>query len=207
MAEITSAAAGPHKRGSRRSKKNSTRVDLTPMVDLGFLLITFFILTTTWSQPHATHLNMPAKGDSSKLGNNAALTLVALSDNKVFYYQGDLNDAMQGGHFGLTGYGGIGDIIREKQEAMDRSSMGHALSSNMSHAHTTSDVRPSARGTVFPFGGGRKELMLLIKLTPEANYGNLVQLLDETLINQVGRYALEDLSEGEIAQVKDLARK
>jgi hypothetical protein len=77
----------------------------------------------------------------------------------------------------------------------------------MSHAHTTSDVGPSARGTVFPFGGGRKELMLIIKLTPEANYGNLVQLLDETLINQVGRYALEDISEGEVTQVKALARK
>ena len=183
MAEITSAAAGSHKKGVRRSKKNSTRVDLTPMVDLGFLLITFFILTTTWSQPHATQLKMPAKGDSSQLGNNAALSLVALDDNKIFYYHGELNDAIHTGHFGVTGYGlngGVGDIIREKQAAMDRSYRGGS--------------------------GGRKELMLLIKLSPEASYGNMVQLLDEALINQIGRYALEDLSEGERTQVMALAR-
>jgi hypothetical protein len=168
MAELTIQAGHTRRKGVRRSKKSSTRVDLTPMVDLGFLLITFFILTTTWSKPHATNLNMPAKGDSSSVGRESALTLVALGGNKVFYYHGDLGTALKEGRFGITGYnlnGGIGDIIREKQAAMDRS-----------------------------YKGGRKEMMLLFKPTPEASYKNVIALLDEALINQVKRYAFEDLT-------------
>ena len=179
MAEIANAGANARHGGARRSKKNSTRVDLTPMVDLGFLLITFFILTTTWSQPHATHLNMPANGDSTSLGNSAALTIVALGNDKVFYYQGQLQDALKQGSFGVKGYafnGGIGDVIREQQQAMDHN-----------------------------YRGGRKEMMLLIKPTPESSYKNVVQLLDETLINGVSRYAIEDLSSGEIAKLRTLA--
>ena len=143
------------------------------MVDLGFLLITFFILTTTWSKPRITQLYMPAKGDSTQLGRNAAMTIVPLADDKLFYFQGSLEDALKEGSFGLTGYamnGGIGDIIRQKQAAMDRS-----------------------------YKGGRKELMLLIKPFPEANYKNIVALLDETLINRVGRYAMMDITSGERA--------
>src|SRR5260221_3669975 len=115
MAEITTQAGNAHKRGGRRSKKLSTRVDMTPMVDLGFLLITFFVLTTTWSKAHVTKLNMPAKGDSSVIGNNAALTIIPIAGNKVLYYHGDLAEALRQGNFGTTGYGlnsGIGDIIR-----------------------------------------------------------------------------------------------
>src|ERR1700754_4035411 len=115
MAEINTQAGNPHKRGGRRSKKLSTRVDMTPMVDLGFLLITFFVLTTSMTQPHVTKLIMPANGDSSKLGMDAALTIVPVAGNKLFYYNGDLVAALRNGQFGTTGYGlngGIGDIIR-----------------------------------------------------------------------------------------------
>jgi hypothetical protein len=111
---------------------------------------------------------MPADGDNSVIGNNAVLTLVALSDNKIFYYHGDFGQALKEGSFGITGYsmtGGIGDIIRAKQAAMDRS-----------------------------YRGGRKEMMLLLKPSPGSSYKNVVNLLDETLINQVKRYALVDLS-------------
>jgi hypothetical protein len=167
MAEISTPAGDTRKKGGRRSKKLSTRVDMTPMVDLGFLLITFFVLTTTWSKPHVTKLYMPADGPSGEVGNNAALTIIPLAGNKLFYYHGDLAEALRQGSFGTTGYGlngGIGDIIRQKQAAMDRS-----------------------------YKGGRKELMLLIKPSPEASYGNIVSLLDETLINNVKRYALVPL--------------
>jgi hypothetical protein len=179
MAELVTQGGPSRRRGGRRGKKMSTRVDLTPMVDLGFLLITFFILTTTWSKPHVTLLNMPAKGDSTQLGKNAAMTVVPLAENSVFYYQGTLEDALKEGSYGLTGYsmnGGIGDIIRQKQGAMDRT-----------------------------YKGGRKELMLLIKPSPEASYKNIVALLDETLINQVKKYAMVDITDGERAMITSRA--
>ncbi len=168
MAEINTPAGNAHNKGGRRSKKLSTRVDMTPMVDLGFLLITFFVLTTTWSKPHVTKLNMPADGPSSTIGNDAALTIVPIAGNKVFYYHGEWSEALQKGNYGTTGYGlkdGIGEVIRNKQIAMDRN-----------------------------YKGGRKEMMLLIKPSPEASYGNVVSLLDETTINDVKRYALMTLT-------------
>jgi biopolymer transport protein ExbD len=179
MGEINTQAGHVRRAGVRRSKKSSTRVDLTPMVDMGFLLITFFILTTTWSKPHTTHLNMPADGPPSHIGENASLTLVALGDNKVFYYNGDLQDALKKGSFGVTGYGlngGIGDIIRQKQEAMDKS-----------------------------YKGGRKEMMLMIKSSADANYKNIVGLLDETMINDVKLYAMVDFAAEEKNMIKTAA--
>jgi biopolymer transport protein ExbD len=180
MAEINAPAGKSHKRGGRRSKKLSTRVDMTPMVDLGFLLITFFVVTTTWSKPHVTRLIMPADGPASPLGNTAALTIVPVDGNKLFYYNGDLELALREGSYGITGYGlngGIGDIIRQKQAAMDRS-----------------------------YKGGRKELMLLIKPSAEASYGNVVSLLDETLINQVSRYSLVDLTAEDLIAAKNWSK-
>src|ERR1700732_1224839 len=115
MAELNSTAPHSRKPGVRRSKKCATRVDLTPMVDLGFLLITFFMVTTAWTKPRASQLIMPADGNPTTIGMDAALTLVALKDDKVFYYNGTLDQSLKNGSYGVTGYnrqGGIGDIIR-----------------------------------------------------------------------------------------------
>ncbi|HEY4110704.1 biopolymer transporter ExbD [Puia sp.] len=92
MAELDVSAGGHKKgRGVRKGKKLSTRVDLTPMVDLGFLLITFFIFTTTMSRPTALHLHMPkdvpAK-DQLPVKESAVITLLLGKNDKVFYYEG-----------------------------------------------------------------------------------------------------------------------
>lgn len=174
MAEVTTATTG-NKSGGRRSKKLSTRVDLTPMVDLGFLLITFFIFTTTMSTPKAMKLIMPDDSktieDGTKIGNSAALTVLPVSGNKVFYYHGAMEDALKTGAFGFTTYSvkdGIGQVIRDKQLAMDRS--GKVL---------------------------RKDLTLMIKPTELANYHNVVDMLDEVAINLVPHYALMDITNDE----------
>src|SRR5436309_7385816 len=99
MAEINTPNAAGGKAGARRSKKLSTRVDLTPMVDLGFLLITFFIFTTTMSTPKATTLVMPKDSkDSTEAAVSTALTLLPSNNNQVFYYNGELSDALQKGN-------------------------------------------------------------------------------------------------------------
>ena len=122
MAEInTSAGNNRHNKSLRQQKKLSTKVDLTPMVDLGFLLITFFIVTTTWSKPKVAKLYLPANGTGTEVGNKAVLTILAGKNNKIFYYQGNLQDALHDGLCGITNYSyqnGIGEIIRQKQLAI-----------------------------------------------------------------------------------------
>ena len=63
MAELNTGDGGGGKGGKVRSKKQNSKVDLTAMVDLAFLLITFFMLTTSLSKPKAMDLGLPDKGD------------------------------------------------------------------------------------------------------------------------------------------------
>ncbi len=91
MSEIASAEGGGGKGAGKGRKKSSTRVDMTPMVDLGFLLITFFMLTTTLSKQQIMQLNMPDKKDIKKedrpdVKESQAVTLLLGENDKVFWY-------------------------------------------------------------------------------------------------------------------------
>jgi biopolymer transport protein ExbD len=116
MAEME-VKGGGHKKGPgvKKSKKLSTRVDLTPMVDLGFLLITFFIFTTTMAQPTAMNLNMPKDTDKpdelNKVKESGALTIMMGKGDVVYYYFGSDPQKMQ-----TTGYKDIRKIILDKKK-------------------------------------------------------------------------------------------
>jgi biopolymer transport protein ExbD len=93
MAEIDASGGGKNKGGKKRSKKQSTKVDMTPMVDLGFLLITFFMLTTTFSKPQSMDVVMPDKTkDQTKQSQDVkashTISMVLGDDNKVYWWQG-----------------------------------------------------------------------------------------------------------------------
>lgn len=116
MAEMdTSSGGGHHKKGPgvKKSKKLSTRVDLTPMVDLGFLLITFFIFTTTMSQPTAMKLNLPKDvktEDQTPVKESGAFTIMLGKADQVYYYEGLDPTKLQN-----TSFKGIRDLIIDKK--------------------------------------------------------------------------------------------
>lgn len=124
MAEMdTSGGGGHHKKGPgvKKAKKLSTRVDLTPMVDLGFLLITFFIFTTTMSEPTAMRLFLPKDTEKpeeqNKIKASGALSIMLAKDNKIFYYEGEL--LPDGSNFKSTNFKEIRDIIINKKKSTD----------------------------------------------------------------------------------------
>ena len=92
MAEIAQGGGGGKKDGKVRSKKTSTRIDMTPMVDLAFLLLTFFILTTTLSKPQTMEITMPEKPKENdkppEVNEKKVLTLVLGANDKVYWYVG-----------------------------------------------------------------------------------------------------------------------
>ena len=116
---LVTAFIDGHKKGPgvKKGKKLSTRVDLTPMVDLGFLLITFFIFTTTMSQPTAMRLFLPKDADKPEDQNKAkesgVITLLLGKDNNVFYYEGQL--ASDGANFKSSNFKEIRTILIDKK--------------------------------------------------------------------------------------------
>src|ERR1700729_407788 len=99
MAELNEQHGGGHKKkGGVRSKKMSTKIDMTPMVDLAFLLVTFFMLTTTFSKPQVMQLALPQKPKPTdpkppELRASEALTLVLGENHRIFYYFGEPDSA------------------------------------------------------------------------------------------------------------------
>src|ERR1700712_3436291 len=116
MAEME-VKQGGHKKGPgvKKGKKMSTRVDLTPMVDLGFLLITFFIFTTTMSQPTSMNLAMPKDTDKpdeqNKVKESGSLTLMLGKRDVIYYYFGNDPAKMQ-----TIGYKDLRKIILDKKK-------------------------------------------------------------------------------------------
>jgi biopolymer transport protein ExbD len=123
MAEMDTSSGGGHKKGPgvKKGKKLSTRVDLTPMVDLGFLLITFFIFTTTMSQPTAMRLFLPKDTEKpeeqNKVKASGALTLLLGKNDRVFYYEGELKP--DASNFKSATFKEIRDVILGKKKSTD----------------------------------------------------------------------------------------
>jgi biopolymer transport protein ExbD len=171
MADIgEGGGGGGHKKGPgvKKSKKLSTRVDLTPLVDLGFLLITFFIFTTTMSAPTAMNLFLPKDTDKpeelNKAKESGALTLILGKDRNIYYYEGIL--ASDGSNFKQMGFKELREVVLNKKK------------------NTPVD-----------------DIVIVIKPTEQSEFKDVVDALDEMTIADIKRYAMVDVSEGELALI------
>lgn len=195
MASIEGGDEGAHKKGPgvKKAKKLSTRVDMTPMVDLGFLLITFFIFTTTMSSPTAMSLYMPKDTDKEDEQNKAkesgALTIMLGGNNVVYYYEGQL--LPDASNFKTTTFGEIRNIIiNKKKDVM-------AI-----HQHDASCQDTWAKNNGDKNSCLDKDLVIVIKPDDDATYKNTVDILDEMTINGVKRFAMVGLFPDEIKLIK-----
>ena len=173
MAQLDTAAASTagKRPGVCRMKKTVPRIDMTPMVDLGFLLISFFVITTELSRPGGLPLFMPkdSKANPTKLGDSYALT-VLLTQGKHYYYEGEWKKAEQENRIRETSLTGLREIISRKQKILD---------------------------DTIKYKEGRKGLMLLIKAAENASYTSVVDALDEVVINAVEKHAIIAISDAE----------
>lgn len=152
----------------KRSHKRNTRVDLTPMVDLGFLLLTFFVFTTVLTEPMAMKVDMPYdKGPvNDEVCESCVLTVLLDKNNRIKYYEGSAeNDPT----IKETGYspGGIRNILMQKKAAVKK-------------------VR-----------GNEDQFILIIKPTAGSNFKNFVDITDEVTICQIRRYYIDELKEAD----------
>jgi biopolymer transport protein ExbD len=203
MASIDSGGGDSgHKKGPgvKKAKKLSTRVDMTPMVDLGFLLITFFIFTATMKSPTTLDLNMPKESDEkdeTKIKQSGALTILLGKDDHVYYYEGELTQENASAIFKSTTFKDIRDeIIKKRQEVIK----------NYTPDPKDDEIKQKAkeRGDKnWEKAALDRDFVVVIKPDAEATYKNTVDILDEMTINAVKRYAMVKISDTE----KDLIKK
>lgn len=207
MAEIEGGGGGNKKGGKPHGKKLSTRVDFTPMVDLGFLLITFFMLTTSLNKPKTMELNMPVKGDEidkTAVKVSQTVTVLLTGNNQILYYFSDpvTLDPMTPQ---ITDYsaGGIRPmLLRENRKRVPKIDSIRVYKdlfriSKISESDMKANI---SRLKADPEG-----LIVIIKADDNAKFNNVVDILDEMLICNIGRYAIVDISEPEKELIKNSA--
>lgn len=199
MAEIAEGGGGDAKGGKKRAKKSSTRVDMTPMVDLAFLLLTFFVLTSTFSKPKIMSLAYPAKLDDQELKDikkpelNNGITFL-LTKDQIFYYKGEFKPGitqLTETNFG-PGKDGVRAILVDGNKSVIKTSDELAL--KFQKGQIPDSIRLKG---VNAAKKDKKALKVLIKTDTKATCDNFIDLIDELKICQIGVIAPVDLTKDE----------
>jgi biopolymer transport protein ExbD len=212
MAEVQqqegSDKGGKHKKV--RAKKSSTHIDMTPMVDLAFLLLTFFIMTTTFSKPKTMDITMPDKTkiedkDRTKVPASQTMSLILTENNKIIWYFGvdDPNTppSTSMATFAESGPNSIHTILLEKNKILfDKVKMVED-SVKRGLIEDKEEVIKAHKAAVKT--ADKQGVIVLIKPDEKSKYNNLVDILDEMLVCNVARYAIVDLSDSEKELVKN----
>jgi len=177
MAELNTGGDDGGKSKKVRSKKQNSKVDLTAMVDLAFLLITFFMLTTSLSKPQSMDLGMPEKDSKIPpilIADARTLTILVGENNTLKTYMGQFASPIEAPSSTTYGKDGIRKKILEKVASVP-----------------------------VTMGDPKKGLIVIIKATKKSTYKNLVDILDEMAICKVPTYAIVDIEKAEDALVKN----
>ncbi|MCE3077211.1 ExbD/TolR family protein [Chryseobacterium gwangjuense] len=161
MAEVIAQ----EKQGGSRQRKKMVKIDMTPMVDLGFLLITFFMFTTNFTKPNVMDLGLPAKDPVHKPNDKVIdvknqVTFILGKDNRVFYHQSSKED-LNSSNLKETNFNGIN------------------ISKIISEAYNHAPVK--------------ENFTIIIEPTDDANYKNFVDVLDNIAISNKERYGITDI--------------
>jgi len=151
-----------------RSKKLSTRVDLTAMVSVSFLLIIFFMVTIELAKPKMIDLGSPDHGCCDcpyPEGENRSLTIILQENNKLVYYIGLLDNPIKKPQKVSYGKNGI------RKELLIRNKQMLDISAKF---------------------GKTQGISVIIKPCKKSNYGNLVDILDEMKITGIDSYSIID---------------
>lgn len=200
MAEIVDDGGGHKKgKGKKRAKKPSARIDMTPMVDLAFLLLTFFVLTSTFSKPKTMEINYPAKPDPKENVKppevKNGLTLILTKDNRIFYYKGEFilpNDPkgrpatqLEETDFSINGLHKIlVDLNKSTIEEIKQ----------LEEKAKKKEIPDSTFKRLVTEAKGKKEaLTVLIKTDDQATYKNFIDVIDELNLAMVGKYMTIDI--------------
>lgn len=167
MAEVNNNPTQKKRKGSALFSKKNLRVDLTPMVDLGFILVTFFVFTTSMAEPKVMDIINPNDTEpvtKDPVCESCVLTVLLGKDNKIWYYEG----MEQKSAYKETSYdaAGIRQLITQKKKAVKEQF-------------------------------GKDRFVLIIKPLESAGFKNLVDMIDESHINLVKRYYIDEPSKTE----------
>lgn len=218
MAEVQSAGGGDS-RGKKRAKKQSTKIDMTPMVDLAFLLLTFFILTTTLAEQKSFDITMPIKDDNDTANvmkvNNAATVILTKDDEVIYYF-----DEFKGSETAMekTDFKNIRKILAEKNKPIIEKIVAYEkefykkenydkllrkYNGNKGALDSITAVMKDSLWRGDKKNGIESGVFAIIKYDKNAKYRNVVDLIDEMDILGIRSYAIvEDLIEPEMQMMK-----
>lgn len=200
MGEVNTGDSGGNEKGGKhsklRAKKSSTHIDMTPMVDLAFLLLTFFMLTTTFSKPKAMEINMPIKDPNTKPPEVFGAVTVLLSDkNNIYWYYGAFKDketTLEKASFDPNSTISIRKLLLDKNKIANEAIKKLKVEFEK---HAISDTTFKRKS--IDIKGSKDALLVLVKTDDKAKYKNVVDMLDELNICNVGKFALVDISQPE----------
>jgi biopolymer transport protein ExbD len=209
MAEIIQAE-GKQKGGKKKAKKFSTHIDMTPMVDLMCLLITFFMLTTAFAKPKAMEITMPEKKDDPSVKQpeiqaDRTINILVSGDDKIYYYFGLADPKLPLPQLVATDYSkdGIRKMLLQRNktvfvavtELREKVIKGEEVMADSTLTRKVKEIKKSDKNAP----------IILIKADEKAKYKNLVDIIDEMAICTVANYAVVDISPIELQMINGTA--